>query len=107
MLAAPEAGLRAELEYPIKTLNVRFTPDVYQVDTGPVLFPDLSRRCACWADYVHLAFVAYETRTADHADFILEVATPVSAAAAAPRVLHFTRHLSRPAVNSLWRLASS
>ena len=107
LLTAPEAGLRAELEYPIKTLNVRFTPDVYQVDTGPVLFPDLDVRRARWADYLHLAFVAYETRTAGHADFILEVETPLNAAAVAPRVLHFSRHLSRPAVNSLWRLAPS
>ena len=104
VLAAPDTGLSAELEYPIKTLNVRFAPDVYQVDTGPVPFPDLSERRARWADYLHLAFLAYETRTTDHADFILEVAAPVSAAADAPRVLHYARHLARPAVNSLWRL---
>ena len=107
VLADPGTGLRAELEYPIKTLNVRFAPDVYQVDTGPVLFPDLSQHCVGWADYLHLAFLAYETRTAGHADFILEVATPVSAAAGAPRVLHYSRHLTRPAVNSLWQLTGS
>ena len=32
----------AILEYPVKTINASERDNVYQTDTGPVLFPDLS-----------------------------------------------------------------
>ena len=60
LLSSSKTQLRAEIQYPIKSLNIRFDPDIYQIDTGPVLFPDLSKRYENWAQQVSLACVAYE-----------------------------------------------
>ena len=37
-----ETGLQAIMEYPVKTMNTNRANDIYQVDTGPVAFPDLT-----------------------------------------------------------------
>ena len=107
VLADSGTGLRAELEYPIKTINVRYRPDVYQFDTGPVLFPDLGVRREVWADYLSLAFLAYETRTDGYADFVIESAVPVGPEPGAPRVMHYDRHEYRPATNTIWQVTGS
>lgn len=105
VLADSGTGLRAELEYPIKTINVRYRPDVYQFDTGPVLFPDLGVLRGNWADYLSLAFLAYETRTDGYADFVIESPVPVGPEPGAPRVMHYDRHEHRPATNAIWQVA--
>ena len=107
VLADSGTGLRAELEYPIKTINIRYRPDVYQFDTGPVLFPDLGVRREVWADYLSLAFLAYETRTDGYADFVIETPVPVGPEPDAPRVMHYDRHEHRPATNTIWQVTGS
>ena len=107
VLADSGTRLRAELEYPIKTINIRYRPDVYQFDTGPVLFPDLSVHREVWADYLSLAFLAYETRTDGHADFVIESPVPVGPDPGAPRVMHYDRHEHRPAVNTIWQVTGT
>ena len=107
VLADSGTGLRAELEYPVKTINIRYRPDVYQFDTGPVLFPDLGVRREVWADYLSLAFLAYETRTDGYADFVIESPVPVGPAPGAPRVMHYDRHEHRPAINTIWQVTGS
>ena len=107
VLADSGTGLRAELEYPIKTINIRYRPDVYQFDTGPVLFPDLGVRREVWADYLSLAFLAYETRTDGYADFVIESPVPVGSGPGAPRVMHYDRHEHRPATNTIWQVTGS
>ena len=58
------------MEYPVKTMNTNRANDIYQVDTGPVAFPDLSQRHARHVDALSLAFVVFN---APHfADFVLE-----------------------------------
>lgn len=95
-IANKETGLRAILEFPVKTMNIHDPKDLYQVDTGPVAFPDLSRRGGPVAETISLAFVAFN---APHfADFILEADTPVGGA----RVMHYSRISSFPAVNRLF-----
>ena len=37
-------GTKITMEYPIKTMNT--TNDIYQIDTGPVVFPDLRKKYA-------------------------------------------------------------
>lgn len=102
-IMGPEPALRAEIQYPIKSLNVIHDPDLFQVDTGPVLYPDLSRRCESWAEQVSLAFVAYETRTKDHADFILEAPVPIRKdGQEVCHVMHYSKTVSCRADNSLW-----
>src|SRR5678815_2851530 len=52
-------GLKAIIECPVKTMNVALERKLYQVDTGPVAFPDLSKRYEPRIDAVRLAFVAF------------------------------------------------
>ena len=105
LIENPETQLRAEIEYPVKTLNLLFDPDIYQVDTGPVLFPDLSQRYDTWAEAMSLAYIAYETRTRDFADFVVEAPVPVlKDGEEVCRVMHYSQTLTCKAVNSLWSI---
>ena len=52
-------GLRAIIEFPVKTLNIHDERDLYQVDTGPIAFPDWSRESTSMADSLVLAYVAF------------------------------------------------
>ena len=70
-----QTQMRAIIEFPVKTMNINDDRDMYQVDTGPVVFPDLSRR---YGRMVESLSLAYEAINAPHfADFLLEVRTPV------------------------------
>lgn len=70
-----KTGLRAVIECPTKTMNVEPKRRFYQVDTGPVAYPDLSRPYDPPVDCLRLAFVAFN---APHfADFVVEQPTPV------------------------------
>ena len=66
----------AVIEYPIKTMNANERDWVWQPDTGPVLFPDLSREPEDLIGGFELAFVAYNKSS--WAEFVLRVPTPLS-----------------------------
>lgn len=72
----PDTGLRAVIECPCKTMNISYPKKMYQVDTGPVAFPDLSKRYDVnQIDCLNLAFIAFN---APHfADFVIEAPTPI------------------------------
>lgn len=89
-------GLQAILEYPVKTMNTNRTRDLYQVDTGPVAFPDLSQRRTRHVEALSLAFVVFN---APHfADFVLEAPTRVGD----EQVYHYSKRVSLAAVNRLY-----
>ena len=70
-----ETGLRAVIEAPCKTMNISHSKKMYQVDTGPIAFPDLSKKYEQQIDCLSLAFIAFNT---DHfADFVIEAPTPI------------------------------
>lgn len=95
-----ETGLRAVIEYPVKTMNIDVNNRIYQVDTGPIAFPDLSRRFDPPVDCVKLAFVAFNAP--DFADFVIEQPTPVVRDdAEVCRVYHYSNPISLPAKNTL------
>jgi hypothetical protein len=74
-LENPDTGLRAIIECPVKTMNINLERSIYQVDTGPIAFPDLTRHYDRLIDCLSLAFIAFN---APHfADFIIEQPTPV------------------------------
>ena len=74
--------------------------DIYQVDTGPVAFPDLSQRHARHVDALSLAFVVFN---APHfADFVLEAPTRVGG----EQVYHYSKIVSLAAVNRLYAVRS-
>ena len=64
------------LEYPVKTVNVSERHGYYQVDTGPVLFPDLSIGQDNRIGDFRLAFVAHNGPA--WAEFIVNVPTPLA-----------------------------
>ena len=71
-IAGVETGLRALIEYPVKTMNISLENSLYQVDTGPVAIPDLTKRYDPPLDSLRLAFVAFNAPT--FADFVVGAA---------------------------------
>jgi len=100
-IADARTKLRAILEFPIKTMNIHDQRDLYQVDTGPVAFPDLSQRFARPAESLRLAFVAFNAPAS--ADVVIEAPTPLTAdGREVARVLHYSRLESVAATNRLY-----
>lgn len=64
------------IDFPIKTMNANEREQIYQTDTGPILFPDFSVAFANIMETFHLAYVAYNGP--DWAEFVLQVPTPLS-----------------------------
>ena len=96
-IADAKTGLRAIIEYPVKTMNIHDTRDLYQVDSGPVAFPDLTKPDPRPAESLHLAFVAFNAPAS--ADFVIESPTPIPGDV---RIHHYSRLESLPAVNRLY-----
>jgi len=99
-LADETTGLRAIIEAPVKTLNISIDKSMYQVDTGPVAYPDLSQRYEPRVDCLKLAFVAFN---APHfADFVVEQPTPVIEEEREKcQIHHYSKPFSKPAKNML------
>ncbi|MBM3773594.1 MAG: hypothetical protein FJW37_00340 [Acidobacteria bacterium] len=92
----PATGRSAILEYPIKTMNVQDERMIYQVDTGPLAFPDFGSKATRPIDSIELAYVAFNT--AEEAYFVLQRVTPVTGGA---RVCHYSDIRRMPARNTV------
>lgn len=100
-ISDPRTRLRAIIEFPVKTMNIHDTKDLYQVDTGPIALPDLSKRYAQPAESLRLAFVAFNAPAS--ADFVMEEPTPLTEAGReVARVFHYSRLETLPAANRLF-----
>ena len=99
-----DTGLRAIMEYPVKTMNTIRATDTYQVDTGPLAYPDLSQRRDRMIETLSLAFVAFNV--VDFADFVIEVPTAIDdvglGGKALCQVYHYSRIVTHPAENRLY-----
>jgi hypothetical protein len=97
----PETGLRAIIECPTKTMNISIDKKMYQVDTGPIAFPDLSEEHDPAVGGVSLAFVVFN---APHfADFVIEQPTPVMEDGIEKcQVYHYSNPFSLPAKNRVF-----
>ena len=94
-------GMRAVIEYPVKTMNVNERP-MYQVDTGPLAFPDFDvlTEDVALVDTIELAYVAYNKL--DEAYFVIQRQTPVDPAnPEGPKVCHYSDIRRFDATNSL------
>lgn len=102
-IANPQTKLRAVIECPVKTMNIAHPGKIYQVDTGPIAFADISRRAEPLIDCLSLAFVAFN---APHfADFIIEQPTAVSEGGKELcKIYHYSNPFSLPAKNTLFAL---
>lgn len=97
-----ETGLRAIIEYPVKTMNTRRADNAYQIDTGPVVFPDFSQGAERLVDTLSLAFVAFN---APHfADFVIEAPRGIGSSETTPQIQvhHYARRVSLSAENRLY-----
>jgi len=98
-----ETGLRAIIECPTKTMNVSIEKQLYQVDTGPVAHPDLSKRYEPPIDCLSVAFIAFNAP--DFADFVIEQPTPVVVdGEEKTKIYHFSSPFSIPAKNRILAL---
>ena len=91
-----EGALQAVLEFPIKTMNANDIWDVYQVDTGPLAFPDFGADVDRHIERLSPAYVAYNAP--DFAEFVVQQALPLVAdGQEITRVTHYTKPLGIPA----------
>jgi len=95
-----DTKLRAIIECPVKTLNTNREKNIYQVDTGPVAFPDLTKRHERHVDGISLAFLAFNVP--HFTDFILEVPTQIGAGDQAYQIHHYSQRLSLAAKNRMY-----
>jgi hypothetical protein len=102
-IANPDTHLHAIIECPVKTMNISHDKKMYQVDTGPLGFPDLTKRYDPLIDSLRLAFVAFN---APHfADFVVEQEAEVaSEGGGTAKVYHYTKPFSLSAKNILLAL---
>jgi hypothetical protein len=88
------------LTYPVKTFNVNERDNVYQTDTGPVLFPDLTRPPEELIAGLELTFSAFNGP--EWIEFLVRAPTGVPGGA---RVYHYTRPIRLDGVrNRLFRV---
>ncbi len=91
---------RAALAYPVKTFNVNERDNIYQTDTGPVLWPDLSREPADLIAGMNLAFTAFNCP-----EWIEAVVRVPTEAATGMKVYHYSQFERRDGVqNRLFRV---
>jgi hypothetical protein len=96
----PDTGLRAVIECPCKTMNISHPMKLYQVDTGPVAFPDLSKRYDIQMDCLNLAFIAFNSP--HFADFVIEAPTPIlDAGKEVATVYHYSKMVTLNAKNRI------
>jgi hypothetical protein len=92
-------GIRAILQYPMKTINVLPAGPRFQVDTGPLLLPDLTSTAARLIERFDLAHVVYHGF--DRAEFILRRPTLVGADVADITVTDYSDIRTFPARNTI------
>jgi hypothetical protein len=68
-------GLKAILEYPIRTMNFHEERGRFQVDTGPLIYPDLDDAAERLIDRCSLAHTVYNTFA--YAEFVCKRPTPL------------------------------
>ncbi len=98
-----ETSLKAVIECPVKTMNISLEKQMYQVDTGPVAFPDfpdLKQTTVPLINCLQLAFVAFNQT--DFADFVIEQPTAViENESEVCRIYHYSNPISLPATNRI------
>ncbi len=70
-----ETGMEAIIECPVKTMNLSPERKMFQVDTGPLCYPDLSKQHSPQINHLSVAFIAFNSGL--RADFIIEQPTRI------------------------------
>ena len=95
-----EGPYTAVIEYPVKTINLNERDWVYQTDTGPHLYPDLSRPADQLLAGMELAFSAFNTP--EWIECIVRVPTEIAGGAA--KVWHYSRPVRLDVRNEMLRI---
>ena len=78
---------RISIEYPVKAVNFSERENYYQVDTGPVIFPELSGTHESVIESLQMAYVAHNC--SDWAEFVVSCPTTLNESIS-------VHHYSRP-----------
>ena len=96
----PETKLHAVIECPVKTMNISLDKKMYQVDTGPIAFPDLAKPVDPLIECISLAFVAFNAL--HFADFVIEQPTPIiEDGEERCKIFHYSNPINLSAENQL------
>lgn len=85
------------IEYPVVTANFSTRDRYYQLDTGPVLFPDADATASGMLETFNLAFVAHARP--DWAEFLVSVPTAVGSGIS---VHHFSKSVRVTCTNEMF-----
>ena len=96
-----EGNWRAVLEYPIPYMNVHPPENRFQVDVGPILYPDFSSAAPSLVQRLQLAYVMYNRL--DGVEFALRVPTRVAEEQSAT-TLHYSEVVKTGAPSALYSL---
>ena len=94
------SGVRAVLEYPVKTMNVLESPARYQVDTGPIIVPDFTSTAEPVIARFDLAHVVYNLF--DRGELILRKPISVGEGASRTSVTDYSHRVEYTARNRLF-----
>ncbi len=95
------ARYTAVIEYPVKTMNANERDAIYQTDTGPHLFPDLSCDPDDLLPRMELAFSAFNR--SEWTEFLVRVPTRITESA---NVYHYSRSVRLDCRNRVFALES-
>ena len=94
-----EGALSTRIEFLIKTMNVNDEHMLWQVDTGPVAYPDFSRAAVLYVERLSPAYIAYNA--AHFADFIVQAPLDLGAV----HVTHYNQRVSIQATTQVLAVA--
>lgn len=89
-------GLRATIQFPVKTMNIDMNRTLWQVDTGPIALPQLTRETTP-QNALQLAFAAFNGP--DQAEFVIEAPRKLDSGES---VYHYADHKTIAAHNRLF-----
>ena len=94
------SGVRAVLEYPVKTMNVLESPARYQIDTGPIIVPDFASTAEPAIARFDLAHVVYNL--SDRGELILRKPISVGEGASRTTVTDYSHRIEYAGRNRLF-----
>ncbi len=89
----------AVIDYPVRTINTNERDGFFQTDTGPLLFPDLSREPDELIEGMELAFSAFNSP--DWIEFLVRVPSPLTDGLS---VWHYSRSVRLDCRNTVVRI---
>jgi hypothetical protein len=89
----------AVIEHPVKTMNANERDDIFQTDTGPVLYPNLDAESQNLLSQFELAFSAFNSF--DWVEFLLRDETEIANGIC---VYHYSRPVRHDSKNEIIRL---